>query len=57
MAKFIFHTNCTSHGKVCDAIIDDGSCEDVVATILVENLKLTTEDHPYLRSSMASQRE
>ena len=45
----IFHTRCTSHGKVCNVIIDGGSCENVVATTMVEKLKLKTEDHsePY----------
>jgi hypothetical protein len=42
----IFHTRCTSHGKVCNVIIDGGSCENVVATTMVEKLKLKTEDHP-----------
>jgi hypothetical protein len=27
----IFHTRCTSHEKVCNVIIDVGSCENVVA--------------------------
>ncbi|KAK0590976.1 hypothetical protein LWI29_033915 [Acer saccharum] len=42
----IFHTRCTSHGKVCNVIIDGGSCENVVAATMVEKLKLKTEDHP-----------
>uniref|UniRef100_A0A2N9EGL5 RNA-directed DNA polymerase n=1 Tax=Fagus sylvatica TaxID=28930 RepID=A0A2N9EGL5_FAGSY len=42
----IFHTRCTSHGKVCNVIIDGGSCENVVAGTMVEKLKLKTEDHP-----------
>uniref|UniRef100_A0A2N9G5D8 Protein kinase domain-containing protein n=1 Tax=Fagus sylvatica TaxID=28930 RepID=A0A2N9G5D8_FAGSY len=42
----IFHTRCTSHGKFCNVIIDGGSCENVVATTIVEKLKLKTEDHP-----------
>ena len=36
----IFHTRCTSHGKVCNIIIDGGSCENVVAAIMVEKLKI-----------------
>ena len=45
----IFHTRCTSHGKVCDIIIDSGSCENVVSIKMVDKLKLPTEDHssPY----------
>ena len=35
----IFHTRCTSHGKVCNVIIDGGSCENVVAATMVEKLK------------------
>ena len=42
----IFHTRCTSHGKVCIVIIDGGSCENVVAATMVEKPKLKTEDHP-----------
>ncbi|XP_042432727.1 uncharacterized protein LOC122019314 [Zingiber officinale] len=42
----IFHTRCTSNGKVCDIIVDRGSCENVVATTMVEKLQLKTKDHP-----------
>ena len=35
----IFHTRCTSHGKVYNVIIDGGSCENVVAATMVEKLK------------------
>ena len=41
----IFHIRCTSHGKVCDVIIDDGSCENVVVATMAEKLKLKIEDH------------
>jgi hypothetical protein len=45
----IFHTKCTSSGKVCNVIIDGGSCENVVSTTIVEKLNLKTEphSHPY----------
>lgn len=43
----IFHTRCTSHGKVCDVIIDSGSCENVVSNYMVEKLKLPTKEHPH----------
>ena len=26
----LFHTRCTSHGKVCSVIVDSGSCTNVV---------------------------
>uniref|UniRef100_A0A2N9HXI8 CCHC-type domain-containing protein n=1 Tax=Fagus sylvatica TaxID=28930 RepID=A0A2N9HXI8_FAGSY len=42
----IFHTRCTSHGKVFNVIIDGGSCEIFFAPTMVEKLKLKTEDHP-----------
>uniref|UniRef100_A0A2N9EJL2 Integrase catalytic domain-containing protein n=1 Tax=Fagus sylvatica TaxID=28930 RepID=A0A2N9EJL2_FAGSY len=37
---------CTSHGKVCNVIIDGGSYENVVVATMVEKLKLKNEDHP-----------
>ncbi|GJX52660.1 putative reverse transcriptase domain-containing protein [Tanacetum coccineum] len=42
----IFRTKCTSKGKVCDMIINRGSCENVVSTYMVEKLGMKTEDHP-----------
>jgi siroheme synthase (precorrin-2 oxidase/ferrochelatase) len=36
----IFHTRCTSHGKLCNVIIDGGSCENVVVATMVEKLKI-----------------
>ncbi|XP_031404630.1 uncharacterized protein LOC116213728 [Punica granatum] len=42
----IFHTQCTSHGKVCTVIIDSGSCENVISTTMVEKLHLKVEPHP-----------
>ncbi|GJX68055.1 putative CCCH-type zinc finger family protein [Tanacetum coccineum] len=42
----IFHTRCTSHGKVCDVIIDSGSCENVISKTMVKKLSLKTEKHP-----------
>ncbi|GJX67976.1 putative nucleotidyltransferase, ribonuclease H [Tanacetum coccineum] len=43
----IFHTRCTSNRKVCDVIIDSGSCENVVSESMVKKLPLTTEKHPH----------
>jgi hypothetical protein len=42
----IFHTRCSSHGKVCDVIIDSESCENVISEIMVQKLPLKTEKHP-----------
>lgn len=42
----IFRTKCTSHGKVCNVIIDGGSCENVVSTSMVEKLGLKQVKHP-----------
>lgn len=42
----IFHTRCTSLGKVSNVIIDGGSCENVVATTMVEKLNLKMMEHP-----------
>ncbi|GJV45608.1 putative reverse transcriptase domain-containing protein [Tanacetum coccineum] len=42
----IFHTRCTYHWKVCDVIIDSGSCENVVLETMVKKLSLKIEKHP-----------
>ena len=42
----IFQTRCTSQGKVCNVIIDSGSCTNVVAEDMVTKLNLKTEPHP-----------
>ncbi|XP_024177783.1 uncharacterized protein LOC112183652 [Rosa chinensis] len=42
----IFHTKCTSNGKVCQVIIDGGSCENIVAQEMVDKLNLQTERKP-----------
>ena len=44
--KNVFHTNCTSHGRVCMVIIDNGSFENVVSLEMVQKLKLGTVPHP-----------
>lgn len=36
----IFHTRCTSRGKVCNVIIDGGSCDNLVSKVMVEKLNL-----------------
>ena len=45
----IFRTRCTSGGKICQVIIDGGSCENMVAREMVEKLNLQCEKHhhPY----------
>ena len=44
--KNVFLTKCTSHGKVCLMIIDNGSFENVVSLEMVQKLKLETIVHP-----------
>ncbi|KAI3425504.1 PUA domain-containing protein [Psidium guajava] len=55
----IFHTKCTSGGKLCNVIIDGGSCENVVSTTMVERLGLKTENHsqPYKLSWLKKRNE
>ncbi|XP_074283188.1 uncharacterized protein LOC141607736 [Silene latifolia] len=45
----IFHTRCKVNRKICNLIIDSGSCANVVARDLVDKLKLQTKDRvkPY----------
>ena len=42
----LFHSRCTIGGKVCQLVIDLGSCENVVAEEVVMKLALETEQHP-----------
>ena len=42
----IFKTCCSVQGKVCDLIVDSGSCENFVSRKLVEHLRLRAEQHP-----------
>ncbi|GKE18508.1 hypothetical protein Tco_1426085 [Tanacetum coccineum] len=45
----IFGTKCMLNGKVCNIIIDGGSCGNMVSTHMVQKLGLKEEDHskPY----------
>ncbi|KAI0529218.1 hypothetical protein KFK09_001765 [Dendrobium nobile] len=42
----LFRTRCTVQGKVCQVIVDSGSCENVVSSSMVDKLQLKTEKHP-----------
>ncbi|GKB16730.1 hypothetical protein Tco_0850653, partial [Tanacetum coccineum] len=42
----IFRTNCTSKVKVCNMMIDGGSCENVVSTYMVDKFALKNVNHP-----------
>ena len=42
----VFHTKCTSHGKVWKVIIDSGSFENLMSTKMVQKLGLETIPHP-----------
>jgi hypothetical protein len=42
----LFHSRCTIGGKVCQLVIDSGSCENVVAEEVVDKLALEMEKHP-----------
>ena len=44
--KNIFRTCCTSKGKLCNLIIDDGSSENLVSQEMVDKLNLKTSKHP-----------
>ena len=42
----VFHTQCTSQGKVCKMIIDSDYFENLVLIEMVEKLGLETVSHP-----------
>ena len=42
----LFHTRCLVQGKVCNMIIDSGSCSNLVSTEVVSKLQLTSIQHP-----------
>jgi hypothetical protein len=42
----ILKTRCTINQKVCNQIIDSGSCKNIVSHKLVDTLQLKTEKHP-----------
>ncbi|KAK9714387.1 hypothetical protein RND81_06G090500 [Saponaria officinalis] len=44
--SLIFRSRCTIQGRVCNLIIDGGSCTNVASTTMVNKMKLNTQDHP-----------
>ncbi|XP_074278641.1 uncharacterized protein LOC141602236 [Silene latifolia] len=44
--SMIFRSRCTVQGRVCNLIIDGGSCTNVASTIMVSKLSLPTQEHP-----------
>ncbi|XP_074291714.1 uncharacterized protein LOC141618501 [Silene latifolia] len=46
--SLIFRRRCTIQGRVCNLIIDGGSCTNVAYVTLVEKLNLSTQEHPHL---------
>ncbi|XP_025012155.2 uncharacterized protein LOC112533908 [Ricinus communis] len=42
----LFHTHYLISNKLCNMIVDSGSCTKVASTLLVEKLKLPTTKHP-----------
>ncbi|XP_074301641.1 uncharacterized protein LOC141633046 [Silene latifolia] len=42
----IFRSKCTIKGRVCNLIIDGGSCTNVASSTLIEKLSFPTQDHP-----------
>ncbi|XP_074288819.1 uncharacterized protein LOC141613974 [Silene latifolia] len=42
----IFRSRCTVQERVCNLIIDGGSCTNVASTIMVSKLSLPTQEHP-----------
>ncbi|XP_074265876.1 uncharacterized protein LOC141588327 [Silene latifolia] len=44
--SMIFRSRCTVQRRVCNLIIDGGSCTNVASTIMVSKLSLPTQEHP-----------
>ncbi|KAJ0080179.1 hypothetical protein Patl1_23039 [Pistacia atlantica] len=44
----IFHVRCTTYGKLCNIIIDGGSCKNVITSAMIDKLSLQTQEHPRL---------
>ena len=43
----IFHSRCTIKGKVCNLIIDGGSCTNAASAYMVDKLGLENTKHPH----------
>ena len=46
----LFHTRCLVKGTACSLIIDSGSCTNVVSTMLIKRLHISTQ-HQWLNDS------
>ncbi|XP_074315595.1 uncharacterized protein LOC141651798 [Silene latifolia] len=44
--SLIFRSRCTIQGRVCNLIIDGGSCTNVASVTMVNKLNLSTQEHP-----------
>lgn len=42
----LFQYRCTINGRICNLIIDSGSCENVIAKVVVSKLNLHVQPHP-----------
>ena len=42
----LFTTRCMVDNKICDIIVDSGSCTNVVANLLIKKLNYPTHNHP-----------
>lgn len=52
----LFESTCTINGKVCQFIVDSGSCENVIAADAFDKLSLSSESHPHPYSLALLQR-
>ena len=43
----IFYSRCSVKNKVCNLIINNDNCENIISTALVDYLKLEMEPHPH----------
>ena len=42
----LLHTRCLVKGTPCSLVIDSGSCTNVVGTMLIKRLQISTQHHP-----------